>query len=143
MSTREPEKIRAIDAEFLSGHRFPYQDDISLVEDVDLDAATPGEDINWLEDVELLEEEGAPAVFDRYSNSFLKIYFDIPAGRENELARKVLIKHLQSGNSYGIQLKERHTKFPQPELGPWVDGSKTVGADWKPPVLEGWEPPAH
>ena len=68
-----------------------------------------------------------PAVFDRYSNSFLKIYFPIPEGRENEIARKVLVKHLQSGNSYGIQLKEKHTKFPQPELGPWVPGSRTVG----------------
>jgi hypothetical protein len=105
-------------------------------------AATPGEDVNWLEDVELLEEEGVPAVFDRYSNSFLKIYFPIPEGREDEIARKVLIKHLQSGNSYGIQLKEKHAKFPQPELGPWVEGSKTVGTDWQPPVLEGWEPPA-
>jgi hypothetical protein len=55
----------------------------------------------------------------------------------------VLVKHLQSGNSYGIQLKEKHTKFPQPELGPWVGGSKTVGTDYHPPVLEGWEPPAH
>ena len=64
-----------------------------------------------------------PAVFDRYSNSFLKIYFPIPEGREDEIARKVLITHLQSGNSYGIQLKEKHTKFPQPELGPWVEGS--------------------
>jgi hypothetical protein len=82
-------------------------------------------------------------VFDRYSNSFLKIYFPIPPGRENELARKVLVKHLQSGNSYGIQLKEKHTKFPQPELGPWVAGSRTVGADWHAPVLEGWEAPAH
>ena len=53
----------------------------------------------------------------------------------------MLIAHLQSGNSYGIQLKE-HAKFPQPELGPWVAGSPTVGADWKAPVLEGWEPPA-
>src|SRR2546422_5914466 len=35
----------------------------------------------------------------------------------SEFARKVLIKHLQSGNSYGIELKGRHTKFPQPELG--------------------------
>ena len=130
-----------IDAEELAGHRFPYQEDISLVEDIDLLAATPGEDINWLEDVELLEEDGMPAVFDRYSNSFLKIYFAIPPGRENELARKVLIAHLQSGNSYGIQLKQKHAKFPQPELGPWVAGSKTVGTDWKPPVLEGWEPP--
>ena len=138
----EPEKIKSIDAEFLSGQRFPYQEDISLVEDVDLMSATPGEDINWLEDVALLEEDGVPAVFDRYSNAFLKIYFPIPDGREDEIARKVLVKHLQSGNSYGIQLKEIHTKFPQPELGPWVEGSKTTGANWKPPVLEGWEPPA-
>jgi hypothetical protein len=139
----EPEKIRSIDAESLSGRRFAYQEDISLVEDVDLEAATPGADLNWLEDVELLQEEGTPAVFDRYSNSFLRIYFPIPAGRENEIARKVLIKHLQDGNSYGIQLKEAHCKFPQPELGPWVPGSRTVGTDYHPPVLEGWERPLH
>ena len=138
----EPEKIKSIDAEFLAGHRFPYQEDISLLEDVDLMASTPGEDINWLEDVALLEEDGMPAVFDRYSNAFLKIYFDIPDGREDEIARKVLVKHLQSGNSYGIQLKPKHCKFPQPELGPWVEGSKTVGTDYTPPVLEGWEKPA-
>ena len=137
----EPRKSTQLDAEELSGRRFPYQEDISLVEDVDLLAATPGGDINWLEDVTLLQEEGVPAVFDRYSNSFLRIYFPIPPGREDELARKVLITHLQSGNSYGIQLKEKHAKFPQPELGPWTAGSRTVGADWKPPVLEGWEPP--
>jgi hypothetical protein len=141
VSTKEPEKIKSIDAEYLSGRRFPYQEDIAEIEDVDLLAATPGEDLNWLEDVELLEEEGTPAVFDRYSNSFLKIYFEIPEGRQDEIARKVLVKHLQSGNSYGIQLKEQHAKFPQPELGPWVDGSKTVGTDWQPSVLEGWEPP--
>jgi hypothetical protein len=140
--TREPEKITSIDAEYLSGERFPYQADIALVEDVDLLAATPGEDINWLEDITLLSEDGVPAVFDRYSNSFLKIYFDIPPGREDELARKVLIRHLQSGNSYGIVLKERHAKFPQPELGPWVEGSALVGTDYHAPVLEGWEPPA-
>ena len=140
---KEPEKIVSIDSEYLSGKRFPYQEDVSLIEDVDLMAATPGDDLNWLEDVELLEEEGTPAVFDRYSNSFIKIYFPIPDGRENEVARKVLIKHLQSGNSYGIALKERHCKFPQPELGPWIEGSRTVGTDYKPPVLEGWEAPLH
>jgi hypothetical protein len=139
----EPEKIQSIDAEYLSGRRFEYQEDVSLVEDIDLMASTPGQDLNWLEDVELLVEQGTPAVFDRYSNSFLKIYFPIPEGRENEIARKVLLKHLQSGNSYGIALKERFCKFPQPELGPWVENSRTVGADWKPAVLEGWEPPAH
>jgi hypothetical protein len=143
LAYKEPEKIQSIDAEFLAGHRFPYQEDISLVEGVDLLASTPGEDINWLEDIELLEEDGTPAVFDRYSNSFIKIYFPIPAGRENELARKVLMTHLQSGNSYGILLKEKHCKFPQHELGPWVVDSRVVGTDWKPPTLEGWEPPLH
>ena len=133
----------AIDAESLAGQRFPYQEDRSLVEDIDLLAATPGEDINWLEDIQLLVEDGVPAVFDRYTNAFIKIYFEIPAGREDELARKVLIKHLQSGNSYGIVLRSQHAKFPQPELGSWVEGSPTVGTDWKAPVLEGWEPPLH
>ncbi len=143
MAYSEPEKIQSIDAEFLAGHRFPYQEDISLVESVDLDASTPGDDINWLEDIELLEENGTPAVFDRYSNSFIKIYFPIPEGRENEIARKVLMTHLQTGNSYGILLKEKHCKFPQPELGPWVANSKIVGTNWKPSVLEGWEAPMH
>ena len=124
---REPEKVISIDAEYLSGHRFPYQEDISLVDDIDLEAATPGKDLNWLEDVELL----------------LRIYFPIPEGREDEIARKVLIAHLTSGNSYGIRLKESHAKFPQPELGPWVTESRTVGEDWRPSVLEGWEPPEH
>jgi hypothetical protein len=144
MSDREePQLVTSIDAEYLSGRRFSYQEDMGEVEEIDLLAATPGEDINWLEDIELLEEDGVPAVFDRYSNSFIKIYFPIPEGREDEIARKVLIRHLQEGNSYGIVLKEAHAKFPQPELGPWVPDSKTVGTDWKPPVLEGWEPPMH
>jgi hypothetical protein len=50
----EPEKIVEIDAEYLAGQRFPYQEDLSLAEDVDLEAATPGQDLNWLEDVQLL-----------------------------------------------------------------------------------------
>jgi hypothetical protein len=132
-----------VDSEVLAGRRFPYQEDISELEGIDLMAATPGADLNWLEDVELLVEDGMPAVFDRYSNSFLKIYFPIPEGRENEIARKVLIAHLQAGNSYGIRLKDKHAKFPQPALGPWVEGSRVVGSDWRPPVLEGWEPPLH
>lgn len=132
----------SIDAEQLAGKRFDYQSDMALVDDVDLLAATPGRDLNWLEDVELLEEDGVPAVFDRYSNSFLKIYFDIPPGREDEMARKVLVTHLRRGNSYGTVLKDVHAKFAQVALGPWVDESRLVGTDWKPPVLEGWEPPA-
>ncbi len=131
-----------IDAEELAGRRFPYQEDISLIDDLDLMELTPGDDLNWLEDIELLEEDGVPAVFDRYSNSFLKIYFPIPEGRGNDVARRVLMKHLVEGNSYGIQLKAKHTKFPQPELGPWLEGSALTGRDWEPSVLEGWEKPS-
>ena len=135
------QKSVAIDAEELAGRRFEYQEDRSLVEDLmDL---TPGKDLNWLEDILLLEEDDTPAVFDRNSNAFIKIYFDIPEGREDEFARKVLMKHLVSGNSYGIQLKEKHCKFRQVELGPWVADSKSVGDNYTPQVLEGWEPPAH
>lgn len=137
-----PELTVGISAEYLSGKRFPYQEDISTIEDVDLLESTPGQDLNWLEDITLLVEDGVPAVFDRYSNSFVKIYFEIPKGREDEIARKVLMCHLQAGNSYGTVLKERYAKFPQPELGPWVEDSKTVGENYVPPVLEGWEPPA-
>lgn len=142
LSERKLSTRQGIDTEELTGKTFPYQFDAALVDDVDLDAATPGEDINWLEDIHLMEEDGIPAVFDRYTNAFLKIHFPIPEGREDEYARKVLIKHLQEGNSYGIWLKYRHAKFPQPELGSWLAGSPTVGDNWKPPVLEGWEPPA-
>ena len=140
-SSRETRTV-AIDAEVLAGKRFAYQEDMSLVEGIDLLAATPGQDINWLEDITLLSEDGVPAVFDRYSNSFLKIYFDIPEGREDEIARKVLVRHLTEGNSYGITLKDIHCKFPQVELGPWVEDSRIVGTEWKQPVLEGWTAPA-
>ena len=36
MSVHEPEKKVALDAEYLSGRRFPYQEDIELVEEVDV-----------------------------------------------------------------------------------------------------------
>lgn len=143
LSKRHLTTRKGIDTEELTGRTFPYQFDASLVEDVDLDAATPGEDLNWLEDIHLMEEDGLPAVFDRYTNAFLKIHFEIPEGREDEYARKVLIKHLQSGNSYGIWLKHRHAKFPQPELGSWISDSAMVGESYTPSQLEGWEKPLH
>jgi len=133
---------KSVDAEVLAGTSWNYQKIRDEVEDIDLMALTPGEDLNWLEDINLLEEDGVPAVFDRYSNCFIKIYFEIPEGREDEYARKVLMKHIISGNSYGLQLKEAHTKFAQPELGSWVEGSPLVGNDYRPGVLEGWERPA-
>jgi hypothetical protein len=142
MAERHLSTTIGLDAEELAGQTFPYQHDMALIEDLDLVAHTPGKDINWLEDIRLLQEEGVPAVFDRYSNSFLKIYFQIPKGREDEIARKVLMKHLISGNSYGIRLKQKHAKFPQPALGPWVKSSETVGERYRRPSLEGWEKPS-
>ena len=126
-----------IDAEELAGKRFPYQEDISLLDDIDLDALTPGDDLNWLEDITCCRRTACRRCSTAYSNSFLKIYFPIPEGREDEIARKVLMKHLVTGNSYGIQLKAKHTKFPQPELGPWVEGSPTVGTDYQAPRARG------
>ena len=143
VSKRKLSGGKSIDTEELTGRTFPYQFDAALVDDVDLDASTPGEDLNWLEDIHLMEEDGIPAVFDRYTNAFLKIHFEIPEGREDEYARKVLIKHLQSGNSYGIWLKYKHAKFRQPELGSWLSGSTVVGENYTPPRLESWEPPLH
>ena len=90
-------KIVSIDAEYLSGERFPYQEDVSLIEDIDLMAATPGDDLNWLEDIELLEEEDPRGVRQLLQLLHQDLLPD-PEGREDEVARKVLIKHLQSGN---------------------------------------------
>ena len=56
----EPEKTRPLDAEFLAVHRFPYQEYISSSR-TSTSTATPGDDPNWLEDVEPLHEDGAPA----------------------------------------------------------------------------------
>src|SRR5437762_12789887 len=88
-----------IDTEELTGRTFPYQFDRSLVEDVDLVAATPCEDINWLEDVHLMTEDDVPAVFDRYTNAFLKIYFEIPVARYDEYARRVLLTRRRDANA--------------------------------------------
>ena len=104
----------------------------------------PAQDINWLEDVELLDGgRRAGRVRPLLELVPASIYFDIPEGRENEIARKVLIKHLQSGNSYGIQLKAQALQVPPAGARLVGGGLATVGTDWTPPVLEGWEPPAH
>ena len=85
-------RSQSIDAEYLAGQRFPYQEDISLVEDVDLDRGDARATTSTgSRTSSCSQEDGTPAVFDRYSNSFIKIYFPIPEGREDEIARKVLI----------------------------------------------------
>ena len=106
-------------------------------------AATPGEDINWLEDIALLEEDGVPAVFDRYSNAFLKIYFPIPEGREDEIARKVLITHLTSRATRTASSSRSSTRSsPSPSSAPGSRARGRSARTGRPPVLEGWEKPA-
>ena len=139
----EPDKTTGIDAEYLSGRRYPYQEDRALSRTSTCSPATPGGDINWLEDIEMLRRT-APGGVRPVQNAFLQDLLPDPRqAASNEIARKVLLLHLQSGNSYGIQLKPMHTKFPQPQLGSWTEGSPTVGTDWTLPVLEGWTPSVH
>ena len=137
----QTEKIKSIDAEYLSGERFPYQEDISLLEDVDLLAATPGEDINWLEDIELLEEEGVRRCSTATRTGSSRSTFrsrgarerDRPQGADQAPAVGRLLRHPAEGAALQV---------PAARPGAVVDNPKTVGANWKPPVLEGWEPPA-
>ena len=76
-------------------------------------ALTPGEDINWLEDIHLLRggrrrRRCSTGTRTRSSRSTSRSR----PGREDEIARKVLMKHLVSGNSYGIRLKTRAREVP-------------------------------
>ena len=139
----EPEKIVAIDTEELSGQRFAYQEDIGLVEDDRPRGrhARPGHQLargrraapgrghaGGLRPLlqrlpeDLLPDPRGPRERDRAQGADRA-----PAGRQ-------LLRHPAEGGP---------RKFLQPELGPWVEGSRTVGEDWRPAVLEGWEAPAH
>ena len=133
-----------IDAETLAGRRFPYQEDISLVEDVDLlDSRRPARTSTGSRTSSCSRRRACrPCSTATRTRSCASTSRSRPGARTRSRAR-CSITHLQSGNSYGIQLKAKHCKFPQPELGSWVPGSATVGADWTPPVLEGWEAPLH
>ena len=91
--TKEPEKIKSIDAEYLSGQRFPYQEDIAEIEDVDLLAATPGETSTGSRTSSSSRRRGRRPSSTATRTRSIKIYFPIPDGREDEIARKVLVKH--------------------------------------------------
>jgi hypothetical protein len=105
-------------------------------------AGDAGEDINWLEDITLLQEDGHAGGLRPYSNCFIKIHFPIPPGRETRSLARVLIKHLQSGNSYGHPPQGASLQVPAARaraLGGGVADSRT---DWEPGA-RGWEPPLH
>ena len=112
---REPEKIIGIDAEYLSGRRFAYQEDASLLEDVDLMAATPGADLNWLEDVHLGYEEGRAAIFDRNVNGWVTVPkgMKLPDNQQDRdmIARELLIKFQMSPRHPLVELNNAYRKF--------------------------------
>ena len=112
---REPEKVVSIDAEYLSGERLPYQEDIGEVEDIDLEALTPGEDLNWLEDVHLGYEEGRAAVFDRNINGWVTVpeNLELPDDQQDRdmIARELLIKFQMSQRHPMVDLRTAYRKF--------------------------------
>ena len=122
----------------LAGHRFPYQEDMSLVKD-DLEAATPG-DLNWLEDIELLVEDGVPAVFDRYNNSFLKIYFAIPKGARTRSPARFSSRTCsqRAAPTASAESAAHGSPARARALGLRLGDGRS---DWAAPVLEGWERP--
>ena len=105
----------AIDAETLAGKRFEYQEDMSLVEDLDLMELTPGGDLNWLEDVHMGYEAGNPAVFDRYINGWVRIpdSIKLPNSQQERdmLARELLIKFQMSNRHPLVNLRKAYMKF--------------------------------
>jgi len=111
-----------IDSEDLSGQSYPYQHDIGAVEDIDLLAATPGPDLNWLEDVHLLAEDGVAAVFDRYSNSFSRFTSRSRRGERTRSPRKVLIAHLQAGKLVRHPAEARPHQVPPTHAGAVAGG---------------------
>ena len=119
----EPEKIVSIDSEYLSGQRLPLPGGHLAGRGHRPDGRHARRGPQLARGRRAARGGGdarrcSTATPTRSSRSTSRFRPD----SEDEIARKVLIKHLQSGNSYGIALKERHCKFPQPELGPWVAG---------------------
>ena len=115
----------------------------ALIEDVDLLAATPGEDINWLEDIQLLRGGGRPGRLRPLLELVPEDLLPDPRGArgrdraqgaDQAPAVRQLLRHPAQGEAHEVRPARARA------LGP---GSRTVGTDWKPPVLEGWEPPLH
>ena len=143
-SVREPEKVVSIDAEYLSGERFPYQEDISLVEDIDLEAATPGKDLNWLEDVELLDGGGHARGLRPLLELVPADLLPDPRGPRERDRPQGADRPPDVGQLLRDPAQARPTpSSPSPSSARGSRARTMVGDDWQPSVLEGWEPPEH
>jgi hypothetical protein len=105
------------------GQHIGYRYDVNLVPDYD--RITPfltrymevmgWDDLNWLEDIHMGYEEGAPAVFDRNNNGWVSIpdTIDLPDNQQDRdmTARELLIKFQMSDRHPLVMLRKAYMKF--------------------------------
>ncbi len=105
------------------GQHIGYRYDVNLVPDYD--RITPflkkymevmgWDDLNWLEDIHMGYEEGAPAVFDRNNNGWVSIpdTIDLPDNQQDRdmIARELLIKFQMSDRHPLVLLRKAYMKF--------------------------------
>ena len=72
-------------------------------------------DLNWLEDIHMGYEEGAPAVFDRNNNGWVRIpsSIDLPDNQQDRdmIARELLLKFQMSDRHPLAKLRKAYMKF--------------------------------
>ncbi len=105
------------------GQHIGYRYDVNLVPDYE--RLTPflanymevmgWDDLNWLEDVHMGYEEGAPAVFDRNINGWVRVpdSIDLPDNQQDRdmIARELLIKFQMSDRHPLVNLRKAYMKF--------------------------------
>ena len=73
------------------------------------------DDLNWLEDIHMGYEEGAPAVFDRNNNGWVRIpsSIDLPDNQQDRdmIARELLLKFQMSDRHPLANLRKAYMKF--------------------------------
>lgn len=112
-----------MDREKEIGQHIGYRYDVNLLPDYNL--LTPflkeymewmgWQDLNWLEDVHMGEEEGRSAVFDRNINGWVLVPEDmtLPEAQQERdmIARELLIKFQMSQHHPLVELKNAYKKF--------------------------------
>ena len=105
------------------GQHIGYRYDVNLVPDKS--RLTPflkkymeimgWDDLNWLEDIHMGYEEGAPAVFDRNNNGWVRIpsSIDLPDNQQDRdmIARELLLKFQMSDRHPLAKLRKAYMKF--------------------------------
>ena len=105
------------------GQHIGYRYDVNLVPDYE--RITPflstymetmgWDDLNWLEDVHMGDEDGKPAVFDRNINGWVSVPedMDLPDNQQDRdmVARELLIKFQMSTKHPLVELNKAYRKF--------------------------------